>query len=73
MGSLVIPTIKLPCCEANKVPCDEPRRQGFQDFPYNTLILVLLFSVDHETEAHRGEGALLGLDQLKREQMKLAV
>lgn len=44
-----------------------------QDFSYNTLILGLLFSVDRETEAHRGEGTLLGADQLRREQLKLAI
>lgn len=45
-----------------KVPCDGG---GPQDVSYNTLILGLLFSVDHETEAHRREGTLLGSDQLK--------
>lgn len=54
-----------------KVPCDGGG--GPQDFSYKTLILGLLFSVDRETEAHRGEGTLLGSDQLRREQLKLAV
>lgn len=48
-----------------KVPCDEQGNGRSQDFSYNTLALGLLFSVDRETEAHRGEGALLGSDKLK--------
>lgn len=46
-----------------KVPCDEPGGGGGPRVP--ALALGLLFSVDRETEAHRGEGALLGLDELK--------
>lgn len=49
-----------------KVPCDEQGDGRFQDFSYNTLAPGLLFSVDREMEAHRGEGALLGSEQPKR-------